>query len=207
MRSPDARSDGREWSEISAGIGGALALEFANTAGWHLSAEPSDRLTRWRDFARWTIEQELLRGEDSAAIVESDFPLSSVLGLREAIFRTGLAVATCRAPGAADLAIIMLAASAPLPEVVWHDGRLRWEVGTRTASEQLLGLIARDAIELLASARARYVRVCQGGECGWLFLDNSRGRPRRWCSMSDCGNRAKVRSAYERSKLRPRPKN
>ncbi|HET7305552.1 MAG TPA: CGNR zinc finger domain-containing protein [Segeticoccus sp.] len=32
--------------------------------------------------------------------------------------------------------------------------------------------------------------ACPGDDCGWLFL-NPGGR-RRWCSMSPCGNRAKV---------------
>jgi len=29
--------------------------------------------------------------------------------------------------------------------------------------------------------------------CTWLFLDRSRNRSRRWCSMATCGNRAKAR--------------
>ena len=35
--------------------------------------------------------------------------------------------------------------------------------------------------------------------CGWLFIDSSRGRRRRWCSMKTCGNQAKAaryRSAH-----------
>jgi predicted RNA-binding Zn ribbon-like protein len=37
------------------------------------------------------------------------------------------------------------------------------------------------------------VRVCASETYGWLFIDTSKNRTRRWCSMSDCGNRAKVR--------------
>ncbi|MER8944136.1 CGNR zinc finger domain-containing protein [Mesorhizobium sp. M0915] len=29
-------------------------------------------------------------------------------------------------------------------------------------------------------------------ECGWLFVDISRGGKRRWCNMRVCGNREKV---------------
>ncbi|MPZ63628.1 MAG: hypothetical protein GEU93_20600 [Propionibacteriales bacterium] len=39
------------------------------------------------------------------------------------------------------------------------------------------------------------VKVCDCNHCGWLFIDRT-GR-RRWCSMSTCGNRAKVQ-AYAR---------
>jgi len=40
------------------------------------------------------------------------------------------------------------------------------------------------------------IRACGDEECGWLFLDPS-GR-RRWCEMSVCGNRAKVRRYAQR---------
>jgi predicted RNA-binding Zn ribbon-like protein len=42
------------------------------------------------------------------------------------------------------------------------------------------------------------VGECEGEGCSWLFLDTSRNRSRRWCSMEDCGNRAKARRHYER---------
>lgn len=51
---------------------------------------------------------------------------------------------------------------------------------------------ARAAEDLLSGAMATAVRACPGEDCGWLFL-NVNGR-RRWCSMSSCGNRSKVRA-------------
>jgi predicted RNA-binding Zn ribbon-like protein len=52
-----------------------------------------------------------------------------------------------------------------------------------------LAAIARDGIDVVAR-RAGDLRRCEG--CGEYFLDDSRGRRRRWCSMERCGNRAKV---------------
>ena len=37
------------------------------------------------------------------------------------------------------------------------------------------------------------IRQCEGDPCGGYFLDQSRAKPRRWCSMDSCGNRAKVK--------------
>jgi predicted RNA-binding Zn ribbon-like protein len=34
--------------------------------------------------------------------------------------------------------------------------------------------------------------LCRADDCGWLFVDASRNRSRRWCDMSECGNRAKA---------------
>ena len=52
-----------------------------------------------------------------------------------------------------------------------------------------LSALARDGIAVIA-LRAHDLRRCHG--CGAYFLDASRGRRRRWCSMERCGNRAKV---------------
>ncbi|TMI77299.1 MAG: hypothetical protein E6H05_00485 [Bacillati bacterium ANGP1] len=58
------------------------------------------------------------------------------------------------------------------------------------------------ASELLTSADVRRVRQCQSDDgCGWLFIDRSKNGTRRWCSMSVCGNRAKARRHYERTKV------
>jgi predicted RNA-binding Zn ribbon-like protein len=40
----------------------------------------------------------------------------------------------------------------------------------------------------------------EAGGCGWLFVDESRNGSRRWCSMKDCGNRAKARRHYRKVK-------
>jgi predicted RNA-binding Zn ribbon-like protein len=63
--------------------------------------------------------------------------------------------------------------------------------------------VSVDAVALLADQRrlAR-VRVCPGRDCGWLFLDAS-GR-RRWCSMTTCGSREKMRRMYARRSTRSR---
>ena len=63
----------------------------------------------------------------------------------------------------------------------------------------MLGPVARSAAELLTSDRLDRLRQCESEKgCGWLFVDGSRNRSRRWCDMSDCGNRAKARRFHRR---------
>jgi predicted RNA-binding Zn ribbon-like protein len=52
------------------------------------------------------------------------------------------------------------------------------------------------AADLLADPRRHRVRKCANSLCGWLFVDESKGGNRRWCSMAACGNRAKARRHY-----------
>jgi predicted RNA-binding Zn ribbon-like protein len=35
--------------------------------------------------------------------------------------------------------------------------------------------------------------MCAAQDCSWVFLDTSKNKKRRWCDMSDCGNREKAR--------------
>lgn len=64
----------------------------------------------------------------------------------------------------------------------------------------VLSSIARDAIDILSSERRSLVRACEMDDCGGLFLDDSRGLRRRWCSMERCGNRAKAAAFRDRAR-------
>lgn len=66
--------------------------------------------------------------------------------------------------------------------------------------DQLLWPIAQSASDLLVSNKLNRVRRCAAEECGWLFLDTSRNRSRRWCNMKDCGNRMKARRHYKQKR-------
>lgn len=189
-----------EQARISAGIGGSLALEFANTAAWHLDVRPVERLGSWRDVVRWAAEQKLVGAEQADDLAQAAAEIAPVLGLREAIFRVGVAVARGDTPGQDDLNVILTHAATAPPPAIWSGGFLSWRFRREAVAAQLLGIVARDAVALFASDRLARLRLCAGSKCGWLFLDESRGKPRRWCSMSDCGNRSKARRAYARRK-------
>jgi hypothetical protein len=58
--------------------------------------------------------------------------------------------------------------------------------------EGAFGRIARDAVDLLGGEERPMIKVCARLGCGALFVDRTRTRSRRWCSMATCGNRVKV---------------
>jgi hypothetical protein len=49
------------------------------------------------------------------------------------------------------------------------------------------------ATALAVGERPGDLRACDNALCGFVFLDRSRNRSRRWCDMAACGNRAKLR--------------
>lgn len=50
--------------------------------------------------------------------------------------------------------------------------------------------LALGATRLVLDPPPQGVRSCD--RCGWFFIDSSRSRRRRWCSMKTCGNQAKA---------------
>jgi predicted RNA-binding Zn ribbon-like protein len=58
--------------------------------------------------------------------------------------------------------------------------------------------VALWAVPLLAELPDPRLRICDGNDCSWLFLDSSKGGRRRWCDMATCGNVSKARRHYEK---------
>jgi len=194
-------------------LGGQLALDFANTASWHARAEPGELLT---DYARVLAWGEQAGALDAAArarlatAAERDpagvaVALARIVALREVIYRLFSALAAGRPLPAADLAALNGALAATLPHlcVLANDTAPVW--GWAEAGEDFsrpIWPVIRAAAELLTAPDRALVRECAGEDCGWLFLDTSRNRTRRWCDSRDCGNRMRVRQHYARQRAR-----
>ncbi len=61
-----------------------------------------------------------------------------------------------------------------------------------------LPVIVKAAYELLFFENIGRIKEC--GNCGWLFLDTSKGNQRKWCNMKTCGNEIKARRHYQKMK-------
>ena len=66
--------------------------------------------------------------------------------------------------------------------------------GVRGAIGRILG----SAFLAELDGRWERFRVCHDPGCSSVFFDSSKNRSGKWCSMSACGNRAKVRAFRER---------
>jgi predicted RNA-binding Zn ribbon-like protein len=66
--------------------------------------------------------------------------------------------------------------------------------------EGLLFPIAEALAHFVCTKDFTDVRACEGTGCTLFFLDQTRSRARRWCSMAICGNRAKQAAHRHRLK-------
>jgi predicted RNA-binding Zn ribbon-like protein len=188
-----------------------LCLDFANTLAGRMTSHPQESFRSYSTLVSWGQRSGMLTPDAASRLAleatdrlaEATATLDRATALREAIYRIFSAVAGGRTPEAADLDLLngvlseALAALRVTPTTggfIWAWGSQRPELG------HVLWPIAQSAADLLTSIELRAVRECAAPDCGWLFLDTSRNHSRRWCDMKACGNRAKARRYYERSK-------
>lgn len=192
-------------------VGGQLCLDFANTVGNHKGADPHEHLGSYSALLAWGRHAGVLTDENARQLAasasrhpeEAQRVYVRSIALREALYRIFSCVSTQIALRPADLAILNKVLSGAMSHariVKREDGfQWGWQTGDRPL-DQILWPIARSAADLLTSSDLALVRECDNETCGWLFVDTSKNHSRRWCSMSDCGNRAKARRHYARLK-------
>ena len=189
--------------------GGLLALDFANSLSRRDSPEKTvEHITSYQDlisFARQTKiialeEAEGLQHKSESQPKQAAQVLRAAISLREALFRTFMALAHGGPGPASDLEFLEQAASEALTHrhIVRVNDSYEWQWEDGLKLESILWPIATSAADLLVSANVAKVRECEAADCYWLFLDNSRNHSRRWCTMNACGNREKARRHYQR---------
>ena len=184
--------------------GGDPALDFVNTVETRAS-DPLELLRSYRDLADWTAKVGLVDAKTARSLrrfAAADV-LARAIALREAAYEVLVAVAVEHAlPRKGALAIINTeVADAGRDAALAFDGQAFTYQPPPHDALLPLHLVARAVADLLTSPRLARVGRCEGvGDCGWLFLDTTKNKSRRWCSMKGCGSRVKMRRYYERSK-------
>jgi len=194
-------------------IGGEPCLDFTNTVGGDRRVDPSEHLHGYADLVAWARQGELLSPAQVRALLlraqrEPDAAaaaLAAAVELRESLFEIFFALSEGRRPSPQHLEVLNRAlADALRHRRVVPSGKgfsLAWDDADDL--RRMLWPVALSAAELLEGHDGAPVKLCGMREttgCSWLFVDESRNGSRRWCSMKDCGNRAKARRHYRKVK-------
>jgi predicted RNA-binding Zn ribbon-like protein len=194
----------------AAALGEDLSIRFVNTVAWRLRDPVEDRFESGIALLDWFAAAGLANKVFTARLRERwmEYPREerafrkNAVKLREAIYL--LFVARIKAskfdPAALEILNGVLGSRTAELRIAPSGGTLSWQPGVQPAAAgDLLKPIAWSAAELLMGSRSEKLRQCQDERgCGWLFVDESRAQNRRWCSMGDCGNRAKALRHYHR---------
>lgn len=164
---------------------GRISLDLMATLG----DRRAERLPDPDALDAWLLAAGLVAAPPGVAASD----LSRARALRGALFGVVDAELHGDRPPAADVDTINAAAalSAHPPRLALAgDGLCRERPAPSVA--EVLGEIARDAIDLLTGPQRALLRECAAQDCSGIYVDTSRGRTRRWCSTARCGNRARV---------------
>jgi predicted RNA-binding Zn ribbon-like protein len=165
-------------------LAGRPALDLCNT---HLGGR--ERLTSADALARWFVQAGLTDQPPAISARELEAARALREGLRPALLASdGPRVAEI-AHGWLDDAPGRLCVE---PETL----QPRFTPGAQTSCCLLVTAVL-DALDLVRESPGR-VRECAGEHCPVVYLDTSRNRSRRWCSMEVCGARAKASTYYPR---------
>jgi predicted RNA-binding Zn ribbon-like protein len=189
-------------------IGGELCLDFANTVSWRGTERAHDWLHKYANFAAWGELVGIISEDERIALLEAAEQhadeahqvLQKAIQLREVINTIFSDIKQNKPIPQPELAIL----NAYLPEALI---RLRIGVDGNQAGwvwsqddiqlDRILWPVVWSAANLLMSDRITKLRTCEA--CEWLYLDTTKNHSRRWCTMEDCGNRAKVRRFRQRA--------
>ncbi|MDQ7904397.1 ABATE domain-containing protein [Phytohabitans sp. ZYX-F-186] len=183
-------------------VGGDLALDYVNTRSGPPDGPPDDDVLHgYEDVVAWASYVGMLTGSEAARLGRQ---ASTEPDEAQAVFRRALRVRD-------DLDALFRAAPAGGRPSARHLGRLRDDTAEAVAHARLvpaeggyrwrwteprdlgrpLWPVVHAATELLTAGPLDRIKACAG--CRFLFVDESKNRSRRWCSMDDCGTAAKIR--------------
>jgi predicted RNA-binding Zn ribbon-like protein len=163
--------------------GGSCVIDLCATLRARLSATPLELLAMPADLGRWLKSSGMV--ETMPEVTPDDLPVAKAL--REAIYALASRQGGAKAKEARQT-LNQIATGTPAVPQFKGDGT----AALTGSAGALLVSLAREAVQLFGSDMGDLVRKCESPVCGLYFVDTSRKGDRRWCSMSGCGNKAKV---------------
>ena len=192
-------------------IGGPLCLDFVNTVHCYGCVDLGEYFNNYQDLIDWNrhvkaitdIEARTLSAAAAKHPAKANKAHRGAIELREVIYSIFCSAIEGMPPNEKD----MTAFNKNLSRTMMHSQIYKtqngfdWDITANKAKlDWILNPVIRSAADLLVSKELDRLKKCADPICGWLFLDISRNRSRRWCDMRDCGNRAKANRFYKKKK-------
>ena len=167
-----------------------LIKDFVNTRD---ILDGEDELSTPAGLVAWLAS----RGLAGVRVRATDADLRDALALREALRSLTLAHNGVDVEIAGPTAVLDEAARRACVELRFDDEGA--ELVPRAAGVSgALGRIVVAVHAAMSDGSWERLKACRADDCLWVFVDHAKNRSRAWCSMKECGNRAKARSFRER---------
>jgi predicted RNA-binding Zn ribbon-like protein len=186
-------------------FGGVACLDFANTVDGRATAHPAELLHSYADLSAWSAYAGLIDSATATRLARrgTDADLRAAIALREAIFEVFAAIGRKQMVPAAALALVQahyaeaMTVAQLAPREDGEDG-YDWRFAGDEPGRAWWP-VAVSAVRLITTGPLDRVKVCAAEEgCIGVFLDTSKNRSRRWCTLDGCGVDAKIQRQASR---------
>ena len=183
-------------------IAGDPSLDFVNTISWRGTNRAHEWLSSYTNLLDWAFlagmisdpKRSLLKKLASKHPAQAIRVVAEAIKLREALNEIVKSLAASTPPESRQIAILNTHLSIALHRLKLSpvDSKFLWTwKSEQPRPDEVLWPIVWSACNFLISHRRNPIGECV--DCGWFFLDMTKNHTRRWCTMEDCGNRAKAR--------------
>lgn len=188
--------------------GGRLCLDFVNTIHDRYAVEAEDYIWQPERFIEWCMRSGALRSGERIAAPHDARRRAALMRKARALRHHLHALLASRVGGVRPPADALQCLDQWLhrawaSQSLGSDGQMHW-----VERDALLPLkrIALDALDLISGPSVSQLRRCANTtSCGWLFLDTTKNRRRRWCAMETCGTAVKMKRYRRRSQRNRSP--
>jgi len=183
-------------------LGGNLSLDFVNTVHDRHEAPLRDLLQNYLDLVTWVYFADAINNSQKERLLqiglerlqEANQIYDDSLNLRELLydFIINMMNQVEVSPGnmqSINQWISKIFSNMKLAQL-GNFFILDWKE-ENFGLESVLWPIIRAFTDLVTSEDTNHIKECSN--CGYLFVDSSKNKSRRWCSMEICGNREKAR--------------
>jgi predicted RNA-binding Zn ribbon-like protein len=180
-------------------VGGHPVLDFLNTVQDWKASPLVDRLQNFDDVLSFAVAAGVVRQSEAKRLVGQAAPATvrQLRELRSALARLIDAIISSTALSPVDLDLVAResARAAGIVRLRRSGGKIVRTIEIDDAGPNIVhSRLADAAAALLTSDAISAVKSCP--RCGWFFLDTSKNRSRRWCSMQMCGSAVKSQRYY-----------
>ena len=192
-------------------VGGAAILDLANTRSGPPDGTPDEESLRdYGDLLRYSVRAGAVDDVDAERLARaaSRHPVAArrafgrTLELRDDAYAVFAALASGRRLPQVPAGRLRAAATEALAHATLADAdgtfAIRWEA--TDDPDRVWWPVAFAGLELLLHGPLDRIKGCGG--CSYLFIDETKNRSRRWCSMDECGTREKMRTYVARRAAR-----
>jgi predicted RNA-binding Zn ribbon-like protein len=179
------------------------SLDFVNTVSWPGWDREHDWLDRAENVTLWAEAVGIVDGErrrilDAPAGGDREGELVVVRRVRNDLRDVLRPLGHASEPPAAAVDALNAHLRRACARRSLDPETLGWRWVTPDSLPDLLWPVIWNAGHVLTDVDRTRIGHCPA--CGWLFVDTSRSRSRRWCDMADCGSRDKALRYYHRTK-------